>query len=76
MRNTRQRPLGSEGGEALALQKIMEIMRAPQKENKEYRQEQERTREEAQAMQERLREEARADHERLQARLMAKIAAS
>jgi len=79
----RQGPLGSEGSEVPALQKIMETMRALQEANEEYRHEQERIREEARSEQERLRAEARVNQERLreetrlsQACLMAKIKAS
>jgi len=54
MRNTRQGPQRSEGGDVPVLQQLMDAMRALQEANEEHRREQERIQEEAKAEQERL----------------------
>jgi len=51
MRNTRQGPQGSEGSDAPTLQQLTETKRALQEANEQYKQEQERIREEAKAEQ-------------------------
>ena len=50
--------MGSKGGEAPALQQIMETMRVLQEANEEYQREHEQIHEEAKVEQERLQEEA------------------